>query len=118
MNFVNVWAGIRSAFQANAAGMAEQNRKTLSVFAVALLVLVAMSPELAMAAPWDGVADKVLEIFTGGLARMIAIICVIGCGLAALAGKLSWNWAIYIVIGIVLIFGSAPIVDYIISGVS
>jgi type IV secretion system protein VirB2 len=43
---------------------------------------------------------------------------VIACGIAALAGKLSWDWAIKIIVGIVLIFGSVAIVDYIIAGAS
>ena len=51
----------------------------------------------------------------GGLTRTIAIISVIACGIAAIAGKLSWDWAIKIIVGIVLIFGAAAIVDYIIA---
>ncbi|WP_431153278.1 TrbC/VirB2 family protein [Acidovorax facilis] len=79
---------------------------------IAILILI---PEAAMAAsdPWDNAANKVLEIFTGGLARTIAIIAVIACGITALAGKLSWDWAIKIIIGIVLIFGAPALVDYV-----
>jgi type IV secretion system protein VirB2 len=80
-----------------------------------LLALAFAMPEVAMAAPWDSAADSVLEIFTGGLTRTLAIIAVIACGIAAVAGKLSWDWAIKIIVGIVLIFGSATIVDYVIS---
>lgn len=80
-----------------------------------LLVCLMAAPEIALASPWDSTATKVLEIFTGGLTRTIAIISVIACGIAALAGKLSYDWAIKIVVGIVLIFGSAAIVDYAIS---
>ena len=86
-----------------------------------LMVLLAMGavlmiPETAMAAPWDSTATKILDIFTGGLTRTIAIISVIACGIAAIAGKLSWDWAIKIIVGIILIFGAASIVDYIIAG--
>ncbi|MEY3201090.1 MAG: hypothetical protein RIR70_640, partial [Pseudomonadota bacterium] len=42
----------------------------------------------------------------------------IACGIAAMVGKLSWEWAIKIVVGIVLIFGSASIVDFVIAGAS
>ena len=88
-----------------------------------LLILLAMGavwviPETAMAAPWDSTATKILDIFTGGLTRTIAIISVIACGIAAIAGKLSWDWAIKIIVGIILIFGAASIVDYIIAGAS
>jgi len=75
-------------------------------------------PETALAAPWDSTATKILDIFTGGLTRTFAIIAVIASGIAAIAGKLSWDWTIKIVVGIVLIFGSASIVDYVIAGAS
>ena len=88
-----------------------------------LMILLAFGavlivPETAMAAPWDSTATQILGIFTGGLTRTIAIISVIACGIAAIAGKLSWDWTIKIVVGIVLIFGSASIVDYVIAGAS
>jgi type IV secretory pathway VirB2 component (pilin) len=86
---------------------------SLALFAIAAVLIV--TPEVALAAPWDGAATKVLEIFTGGLTRTLAIIAVIACGIAAVAGKLSWDWAIKIIVGIVLIFGSTAIVDYVIS---
>lgn len=86
----------------------------LFMFAFALCSFLLM-PEIALAAPWDSAAQKVLDIFTGGLTRTLAIIAVIACGIAAMAGKLSWEWAIKIIIGIVLIFGAAAIVDYVIA---
>jgi type IV secretion system protein VirB2 len=73
---------------------------------------------LAGSGPWDTMGSQVLAIFTGGLTRTIAIISVIACGIAALAGKLSWDWAIKIIVGIVLIFGGAAVVDYLIAAAS
>jgi type IV secretory pathway VirB2 component (pilin) len=98
----------------------KQNRKAadaraLSLFIMGAMVAAVMVPGIAAAGPWDGVGQSVLAIFTGGLARTIAIISVIACGVAAMFGKLSWDWAIKIVIGIVLIFGATAIVDYFIS---
>ena len=55
--------------------------------------------------------------FTGGLTRTLAIIAVIACGIA-ISRKLSWDWAIKIIVGIVLIFGAAAIVDYVIAASS
>lgn len=81
----------------------------------AVSAMLALTPETALAAPWDSVATSVLAIFTGGLTRTLAIIAVIACGIGAIAGKLSWDWTIKIVVGIVLIFGSASIVDYVIA---
>lgn len=90
----------------------------LSFITVMALSAFALIPEVAMAAPWDSAATNVLAIFTGGLTRTLAIIAVIACGIAAIAGKLSWDWAIKVIIGIVLIFGAAAIVDYIIAASS
>lgn len=118
MSFDNVYPAlrrIRSRLSVDAAHKSHASRTTLRVFAAALLLIATVTPELAMAAPWDQVGTQILGIFTGGLTRTIAIVAVIGCGLAALAGKLSWNWAINIVLGIVLIFGATALVDYLIT---
>ena len=87
-------------------------KKVLILLTISAVFLI---PETAMATPWDSTSQQILAIFTGGLTRTIAIISVIACGIAAIAGKLSWDWAIKIIVGIVLIFGAAAIVDYIIA---
>ncbi|MEY3200728.1 MAG: hypothetical protein RIR70_278, partial [Pseudomonadota bacterium] len=98
--------------------MHTRNHKQMATPLMLALAAGALSliPEIAMAAPWDSTAAQVLAIFTGGLTRTLAIIAVIACGIAAMVGKLSWEWAIKIVVGIVLIFGSASIVDFVIAG--
>lgn len=108
----------QAAFAANKAVAGKHDRRTLQLLAMLGLFVVAMLPELALAAPWDGAATQILAIFTGGLTRTIAIIAVIALGIAAIAGKLSWDWAIKVIIGIVFIFGAAAIVDYIIAAAS
>lgn len=115
MRFMSILAKAKAALARNSVATASTSRKTLGLFAAFGVVALAMSPTLAMAAPWDGAAQYVLDIFTGGLARTIAIIAVIACGIMALVGKLSWDWAIKIVIGIVLIFGATSIIDAVIS---
>jgi len=93
-----------------------RNEKNLLIFGTLFFVmLVVPISAYAGGGPWDSVATSVLAIFTGGLTRTLAIIAVIACGIAAIAGKLSWDWAIKIIVGIVLIFGSTAIVDYVIS---
>ena len=92
-----------------------QETARFRLLAVLCAAAVLLLPESAMAAPWDSTATKILDIFTGGLTRTFAIIAVVAAGIAALAGKLSWDWTIKIVVGIVLIFGSASIVDYVIA---
>jgi type IV secretion system protein VirB2 len=99
--------------------MKNEDKKRLEKLMILLAIgAVWVMPETALAAPWDSTATKILDIFTGGLTRTIAIISVIACGIAAIAGKLSWDWAIKIIVGIILIFGAASIVDYIIAGAS
>lgn len=105
----------RTAIAADKAKKANADRRAARVMAFAAICLIAVLPELAVAGPWDGMAEQVLGIFTGGLTRTMAIIAVIACGIAAIAGKLSWDWAIKIIVGIVLIFGSAAVVDYLIA---
>ncbi len=99
--------------------MSKSQKTALAKLFFALCASAAvLLPETAFAAPWDSTATQILGIFTGGLTRTIAIISVIACGIAAIAGKLSWDWAIKIIVGIILIFGAASIVDYIIAGAS
>lgn len=118
MNVTNLILKTKAAVTANKAKMTHADQQAI-VFMLAMgICLLAIAPSLAFAGtggPWDTAAAQVRAIFTGGLARTLAIIAVISCGIAAIAGKLSWDWAIKIVIGIVLIFGSATIVDYVIA---
>lgn len=93
----------------------QTNKRTLNLLLLGTLTLAAVAPDLALAGPWDTGAAQILAIFTGGLTRTLAIIAVIACGIAAMMDKLSWDWAVKIIIGIVLIFGSAAIVDYVIA---
>jgi type IV secretory pathway VirB2 component (pilin) len=114
-NFVNKG---RAAIAADKARKVDVDRRAARTMVVLALVAAAVLPELAIAGPWDTMGTQVLAIFTGGLTRTIAIITVIACGIAAMAGKLSWDWAIKIIVGIVLIFGAAAIVDYLIAAAS
>lgn len=118
MQYGRLYHKVKTAVVAHHGAKASATRRFLGLTAVAALAAVALMPEMAIAAPWDSAATSVLSIFTGGLARTIAIIAVIACGIAAMAGKLSWDWAIKIIVGIVLIFGAASIVDFIIAASS
>ena len=116
MKLSNFYRTAKSALARNKQAKAQADQRAARLAAGALVGAMILAPGLAMAAPWDGAASQVLAIFTGGMARTIAVVAVIACGIAGLAGKLSWDWAVKIVIGIVLIFGAAPIVDYFIAG--
>lgn len=107
---------IKEAYVQNAEDKKQISQKTLCFMVAAFLaVFLLVAPEMAYAEPWDNVTQRVVDIFNGGLARTIAIIAIIACGVMALVGKLSWQWVVYIVIGLCLIFGAAAIVDFFIS---
>lgn len=94
------------------------SRQTVMAAAMIGVAGFALMPSIAAAAPWDSAAQQVINIFTSGFARLIAIIAVTACGVAALAGKLSWDWAIKIILGIVLMFGAPTIVSYFSGAIS
>lgn len=115
MTIATMYSSTKAAVRANHATKAQENQRALKVVLGITLCAIAAMPTLAMAGPWDTVGTSILGIFTGGLTRTIAIIAIIACGIAAVAGKLSWDWAIKIVVGIMLIFGGTAIVDYVIA---
>lgn len=89
------------------------------LFLTLLLALLAFGPEAhaqdsnAFQAPFLNLVQAILDLFNGGLARMLAILAIIGLGLSAMIGKLTWAVAIRVVVGIVLVFGAAAIVGLI-----
>lgn len=85
-------------------------------FVLSMIALFFVVPCVAHAQqPWESTAQKTYELIMS-IARWVAIIAVVACGLAAIFGKLSWDWAGKIIIGLVLIFGGTFLVDYFKSG--
>ena len=117
-SFLAIANKTRLALAANKLECTAADRRAAKVLALVACLVTVLSPDIALATPWDGMGDWVMGIFTGGLARTIAVVAIIACGISALVGKLSWQWAINIVLGIVLIFGGATIVDAMIGVVS
>jgi type IV secretion system protein VirB2 len=122
MQVGKVISATRDAIAADKARKGDVDRRAARSLVAMAVCVAAVVPGIALAGggsgPWDTMGAQVLAIFTGGLTRTIAIISVIACGIAAVAGKLSWDWAIKIIVGIVLIFGGAAIVDYLIAAAS
>lgn len=84
----------------------------------AWMIAMVLAPEFAFAAPWDDAIDGIIDSINSGTARGLAILAVMGLGIAGLVGKLSWKWAGGIIGGIVFIFGAAAIVDLAIDWVA
>ena len=82
----------------------------LAGFAALCLAL----PEIAHAqdaAPVEGVLDWFVGVLQGNLARSVAIIAVCFLGFMFLSGRMMWNVAFSIIVGIAIIFGAATLVD-------
>lgn len=81
-------------------------------FAIGLLAL-AVTPLVAFAqsSPFDTGADSLLS-WALGIAMPIAALFIIGLGLAALVGRMSWGLAVGCILGIALIFGAPQIVAW------
>ena len=67
---------------------------------------------LAQASPFSTGASSFQTNFLTILTP-IAVISVMGLGVAALFGRISWGWAIGGVAGIVLVFGAPQIVTWV-----
>jgi len=75
------------------------------------LALQSTASFAADAAPVERVLQWVIDTLGGNIARSFAIIAVSFLGFMAMTGRLSWQLAGSIVIGIALVFGAAKLVD-------
>ncbi|WP_159952631.1 MULTISPECIES: TrbC/VirB2 family protein [unclassified Rhizobium] len=76
--------------------------------------VVALAPDLAFAqsaAPVEGILDWFVGVLQGSVARSVAIIAVCFLGFLFLSGRMAWQMAFSIIIGIAIIFGAAELVD-------
>ena len=86
---------------------------TRNIAIVALLCGLALAPEMAAASVLDNFGDAILGILNNTFLRAVAIAAIIASGLMALSGRIQWMSFISVMIAVVIIFGSAGIVDYI-----
>lgn len=73
-----------------------------------------LAPDFAYAqsaAPVEGILEWFVGVLQGNVARSLAIIAVCFLGFLFLTGRMAWQGAISIVIGIAIIFGAAQLVD-------
>lgn len=89
-------------------------RRKAIVSLTVLATSIALVPELAYAqsaAPVEGILEWFVGVLQGSVARSLAIIAVCFLGFLFLTGRMAWQAAISIVIGIAMIFGAAELVD-------
>lgn len=92
----------------------QRSRRKLALSLALLTTAVALAPQLAYAqsaAPVEGILDWFVGVLQGNVARSLAIIAVCFLGFLFLTGRMAWQGAISIIIGIAIIFGAAQLVD-------
>ncbi|MCA0404796.1 MAG: TrbC/VirB2 family protein [Proteobacteria bacterium] len=67
--------------------------------------------------PVQSTLQTLVQALTGPIATSLAILAVIACGFLAWSGRLTWGISASVISGIVLVFGSAQIVQFFQSAV-
>lgn len=67
--------------------------------------------------PVQSALSTLVSTLTGAIATSLAVLAVIACGFFAFVGRLTWGLAGSVIFGIVLVFGSAQIVQFFQSAV-
>jgi type IV secretory pathway VirB2 component (pilin) len=91
------------------------NWESQALLGVLWILAAAALPEVAVAqaaSPFDTGATALVTSVTT-IATPIAVLLVMGLGVAAAAGQLSWGWPIGVIIGIGLIFAANPMVTWV-----
>ncbi|WP_312405886.1 TrbC/VirB2 family protein [Brevundimonas sp.] len=86
---------------------------TFAIAAVASLCLV--GPAFA-SANVEGLLQNVVDMLTGNTARLLAILAVVVVGILWMFGLFDLRRAAIVVLGIVVVFGAAEIVNLITGG--
>ena len=91
------------------------NIKTLFLFILSSILLIALSSSFALAADGDynefaKVMCRVLDIATGTGGKAFAAFAIISVGIGFFTGKVSWGLMIGVAAGIAAIFGAQSIV--------
>lgn len=90
------------------------SRKHILVPAVLASVAFTLTPDLAhaqSAAPVEGILNWFVGVLQGNVARSVAIIAVCFLGFLFLTGRMAWQMAFSIIVGIAIIFGAGELVD-------
>lgn len=107
----------KSAFAVKGVNVSEGHAVKMMLLAMACVMAfepsIVFAEEVAATAPWDGAVTAIFGTLTGTLGKTIATLAVIVLGIMAMAGKLAWDTAIKVVIGIVMMFSAATIVNWI-----
>ena len=94
-------------------------RATLALVLVSLLALAWTEPALAQSVGGTGdittFLQNLVNLITGTVGKLIAVLAICVVGIGALMGAMSMRAAAGVVLGVILIFSSAWIVDQIVG---
>ncbi len=107
-------------FHSSSLSSIEKQRQIQSLARFVLLsaaVMLAFEPSMAAAAAAttsniETAATTILTAVTGTLGRTLATIAVVVLGMMAMFGKLAWDSAIKVILGIAIMFGAASVVNW------
>ena len=90
-------------------------RRAGAVASIALVVtLSAVQPALAQDV--EGLLQNVVDMLTGNTSRLLAVIAVVVVGILWMFGLFDLRRAAIVVLGIIVVFGAAEIVDMLTGG--
>jgi type IV secretion system protein VirB2 len=93
-----------------------RRRQAAAAGAIAVAVsLTAVTPAFA-SANVEGLLQNVVDMLTGNTARLLAILAVVVVGILWMFGLFDLRRAAIVVLGIVVVFGAAEIVNLITGG--
>ena len=92
-------------------------KRLLAVGSIATAAsLILASPAFAQAANIEGLLQNVVDMLTGNTARLLAVLAVVIVGVLWMFGLFDLRRAAIVVLGIVVVFGAAEIVNLITGG--
>nr|WP_303705210.1 TrbC/VirB2 family protein [Brevundimonas naejangsanensis] len=99
--------------------MIQQSSRTQRLFAAALIAgassLLLVQPAFA-SANIEGLLQNVVDMLTGNTARLLAVLAVVVVGILWMFGLFDLRRAAIVVLGIIVVFGAAEIVNLITGG--
>lgn len=84
---------------------------------LSLLTAIEAQAQSGTLQPVQSTLNQLVQALTGPISTALATLAVIACGFFAWAGRLTWGVAGSVIFGIVLVFGSAQIVQFFQSAV-
>ncbi|PZP83346.1 MAG: hypothetical protein DI582_11130 [Azospirillum brasilense] len=83
----------------------------ITPIAASFLALLPVAAQAQIFSSAENVGDAIADFLTGGFGITVGIIGCAVFGILAMSGRISWNYAIAIIVGLIALFGGAQIVS-------